>query len=285
MIATISKHATWPAWIASGDWAALKTAVPILPAAVGHVMSLALDPDVSVAPLTYVISRDQVLATRVLRLANSAHSGPLEEIASINQATMRIGTAAVRNVVLAVCLSSRLPLTPGGETQRDAHPLSLGASDNPIEKVASSRSDAPARSRSRRPAASAEAGVGERRSTGRIPAEVAARPDVAVGAAASSTVRQGIYEGDRHANSPAGSAAFACGLIRSPARIAVVHCRPPRAHSRSPNTRGFVSTTCPASPRICLNVYSFEPIPTRRRSSTRGVTITADSPVNVPIRV
>ena len=108
MITTISKHATWPEWIASGDWAALKTAVPMLPAAVGHVMSLALDPDVSVAQLTHVISRDQVLATRVLRLANSAHCGPLEEITSINQATIRIGTAAVRNVVLAVCLSSRL---------------------------------------------------------------------------------------------------------------------------------------------------------------------------------
>jgi putative nucleotidyltransferase with HDIG domain len=108
MITTISKHVSWPEWIESGDWSALKTAVPMLPASVGHVMSLALDPDVSVAQLTHVISRDQVLATRVLRLANSAHCGPLEEITSINQATIRIGTAAVRNVVLAVCLSSRL---------------------------------------------------------------------------------------------------------------------------------------------------------------------------------
>jgi putative nucleotidyltransferase with HDIG domain len=102
------KYDTWTQWIESGHWSTQKTVVPMLPAAVGRIMSLALDPDVSVAQLTRVISRDQVLATRVLRLANSAHCGPLEEITSINEATIRIGTAAVRNVVLAVCLSSRL---------------------------------------------------------------------------------------------------------------------------------------------------------------------------------
>jgi putative nucleotidyltransferase with HDIG domain len=105
---TRQKHATWTLWIESGEWSAHKTVVPMLPSTIGKIMSLALDPDVSVAQLTNVVSRDQVLATRVLRLANSAHCGPLEEITTINQATIRIGTTAVRNVVLAVCLSSRL---------------------------------------------------------------------------------------------------------------------------------------------------------------------------------
>ncbi len=105
---TAQAHQSWTHWIESDAWSRQKTAVPMLPTTIGKIMTLALDPDVSVAQLTQVISKDQVLATRVLRLANSAHCGPLEEITTINQATIRIGTAAVRNVVLAVCLSSRL---------------------------------------------------------------------------------------------------------------------------------------------------------------------------------
>lgn len=107
-MSTVQTAPTWTQWIESGDWKAARTAVPMLPPTIGHVMSLALDPDVSVSQLTRVVSRDQVLATRVLRLANSAYCGPLEEITTINQAMVRIGTAAVRNVVLAVCLSSRI---------------------------------------------------------------------------------------------------------------------------------------------------------------------------------
>ncbi len=105
---TAQTYLSWTQWIESDAWSKQKVVVPMLPPAVGKIMALALDPDVSVTQLARVVSGDQVLATRVLRLANSAHCGPLEEITSINQATVRIGTAAVRNVVLAVCLSSRL---------------------------------------------------------------------------------------------------------------------------------------------------------------------------------
>jgi HD-like signal output (HDOD) protein len=71
-------------------------------------MVLALDPDVSVAQLVQLTSRDQVLAARMLRLANSAYCAPLEAITTISDAVVRLGTTSVRNVVLATCMASRL---------------------------------------------------------------------------------------------------------------------------------------------------------------------------------
>jgi putative nucleotidyltransferase with HDIG domain len=105
----ITSHPTWADWINSGEWAGSSdTAMPMLPALATDVMSLALDQDVSVVAIARVISKDQVLATRVLRLANSAYCAPMQEITTINDAIVRMGTAAVRSVVLAVCFASRM---------------------------------------------------------------------------------------------------------------------------------------------------------------------------------
>jgi len=102
-------HATWSAWVESGDWAdSSDAAMPMLPALAADVMSLAIDPEVSIARIARVIAKDQVLATRVLKLANSAYCAPMQEITTVNDAIVRMGTGPVRNVVLAVCFTSRL---------------------------------------------------------------------------------------------------------------------------------------------------------------------------------
>jgi putative nucleotidyltransferase with HDIG domain len=102
-------YATWSAWVESGHWAdSSDAAMPMLPALAADVMSLAIDPEVSIARIARVIAKDQVLATRVLRLANSAYCAPMQEITTVNDAIVRMGTGPVRNVVLAVCFSSRL---------------------------------------------------------------------------------------------------------------------------------------------------------------------------------
>jgi putative nucleotidyltransferase with HDIG domain len=105
----MSSFATWAEWVESGEWAdGSDSAMPMLPALATEVMSLALDPDVSIARLARVIAKDQVLATRVLRLANSAYCAPMQEITTVNEAIVRMGTGPVRNVVLAVCFTSRM---------------------------------------------------------------------------------------------------------------------------------------------------------------------------------
>jgi HD-like signal output (HDOD) protein len=104
-----TKYRNWTAWVESGDWQqATSSASLALPANASDIMVLALDPDVSIAQLVQLTSRDQVLAARMLRLANSAYCAPLQAITTIGEAVVRLGTTSVRNVVLAACMASRL---------------------------------------------------------------------------------------------------------------------------------------------------------------------------------
>jgi HD-like signal output (HDOD) protein len=109
LAASVKKYATWTQWVESDEWPnTISASTLTLPSNASDIMVLALDPDVSVAQLVHVTSRDQVLAARMLRLANSAYCAPLEEITTIGEAVVRLGTASVRNVVLATCMASRL---------------------------------------------------------------------------------------------------------------------------------------------------------------------------------
>jgi putative nucleotidyltransferase with HDIG domain len=96
-------------WVRSDAWRDnTEVALPMLPALATDVLRLAMDPDVSAMRITTVVAKDQVLATLVIRLANSAFSAPADDISSINEAVVRVGTSAVRNAVVAECLASRL---------------------------------------------------------------------------------------------------------------------------------------------------------------------------------
>ena len=95
-------------WIRSGEWLESQDiTLPMLPARATEVMNLAMDPEVSASRIATVVSKDQVLATLVLRLANSAFSASATDT-SVSDAVVRVGTRAVRNVVVASCLASRL---------------------------------------------------------------------------------------------------------------------------------------------------------------------------------
>jgi putative nucleotidyltransferase with HDIG domain len=96
-------------WIRSGEWLESQDiTLPMLPARATEVMRLAMDPEVSASRIAAVVAKDQVLATLVLRLANSAFSAPASDISNVSDAVVRVGTRAVRNVVVASCLASRL---------------------------------------------------------------------------------------------------------------------------------------------------------------------------------
>lgn len=97
----------WTDWMRSGEWQeGADTAIPMLPAFAQEIVGLALDPEVSVAPIIKIISKDPVLATRVIQLANSAFSASSLEITSINDAVVRLGTGLVRTVMTSTCLSA-----------------------------------------------------------------------------------------------------------------------------------------------------------------------------------
>jgi putative nucleotidyltransferase with HDIG domain len=100
---------SWTTWIRSGEWARPDQAIiPMLPANVRELVQLALDPEITVRQLASTVGKDPVLAAQVIRMANTAGSAPGCDITNIDDAVMRLGTLAVRNVVVAGCLSAQL---------------------------------------------------------------------------------------------------------------------------------------------------------------------------------
>jgi putative nucleotidyltransferase with HDIG domain len=98
----------WVDWIGDGGWNSSRDAVSMVPAVAREVLEFSTDPEVPAKRITNVVSKDPVLATRVLQLANSAFSASAIRITSINDAVVRMGTQSVRNVVTAVCVASIL---------------------------------------------------------------------------------------------------------------------------------------------------------------------------------
>lgn len=83
-------------------------AIPMLPDFAHRVIELVSDPDVSITQLASVASKDPVLAPRLLGMANSAYFAAMHEISTVQDAIVRMGTGAVRNVVVTVCFYSRM---------------------------------------------------------------------------------------------------------------------------------------------------------------------------------
>jgi putative nucleotidyltransferase with HDIG domain len=91
-------------WLKKAD----DTVIPMLPAVAHRVIELVSDADVSISTLAGLVSKDQVLASRVLGLANSAYWGPMHRVSNVLEAIVRLGTVAVRNVVVTVSFTSRM---------------------------------------------------------------------------------------------------------------------------------------------------------------------------------
>jgi HD-like signal output (HDOD) protein len=92
-----------------GDWLTPQnTAIPVLPALASRVIEVANDPNVSLVQLANLIGKDQVLASRLLQMANSAQWAPMQGVGTIPEAVVRIGVTGVKNMVFTVCFSSRM---------------------------------------------------------------------------------------------------------------------------------------------------------------------------------
>ena len=76
--------------------------VPTLPIVYQQLFSKMSNPNVSVPQLAEVVSRDQALATKILKLVNSAFYGYKKEINTISRAMVILGFRTVRNAALAI---------------------------------------------------------------------------------------------------------------------------------------------------------------------------------------
>jgi HD-like signal output (HDOD) protein len=76
--------------------------LPTLPVIVQQVQKLIENPNSNMSQIAMIITRDQSIAARIVRLVNSAFYGLGNKISSIQQAIMLLGLNTVKNLVIGV---------------------------------------------------------------------------------------------------------------------------------------------------------------------------------------
>ncbi|MBP1625013.1 MAG: diguanylate cyclase, partial [Acidobacteria bacterium] len=87
--------------------------LPSVPAVAIQVLELSQDPDIGTAKISKVIMRDPALATRILRVANSAWCGVRREVTTLDQAVNLLGLNGTMSLALSFSLVRRLQKTGG----------------------------------------------------------------------------------------------------------------------------------------------------------------------------
>ena len=92
--------------------------LPTLPAVASELLECLDNPDTPAAALANLISTDQAMATRLLRLANSAYYGFPRRIGTINLAVVVLGFDTVRDLCLSLLITDSF-FRPSSELQLD----------------------------------------------------------------------------------------------------------------------------------------------------------------------
>lgn len=90
--------------------------LPAMPSIAVKVMELVSEPDTSANDLQDLISRDQALTTKVLKIANSAMFGVSRDISTLSHAIMILGFSTIRSIVLAASTKSIYMKTEGASS-------------------------------------------------------------------------------------------------------------------------------------------------------------------------
>lgn len=99
--------------------------LPTMPAVADKVMRLVADPNTTTEQLQKVISADQALAARILKIANSVFYASVRKINTISEAIVMIGFNTLRSIVLTA--SSRDIYKKFGLTEKMLWEHSMGA--------------------------------------------------------------------------------------------------------------------------------------------------------------
>lgn len=94
--------------------------LPAMPAVAIEVLQSMVGADTDIDTLARHITQDQVIAARVLRVANSPFYGLQSRVGSIHDAIVVVGLSAIRSLVLAASVMSGLPAirSPGFNQKR-----------------------------------------------------------------------------------------------------------------------------------------------------------------------
>ena len=83
--------------------------LPTLPIVITRLIDLVSNPKTSAGDLGHLISSDQALSARILKVSNSAFYGFPRKIATIKHAVVVLGFEAVKNLGLTIALLKRFP--------------------------------------------------------------------------------------------------------------------------------------------------------------------------------
>ena len=82
--------------------------LPALPTSVTRVIQITNDPKAGLSDVAHALASDQGLASRVLRLANSAYYGSSRRIGTVSEAVVILGMRTTRNLTLATSCQEML---------------------------------------------------------------------------------------------------------------------------------------------------------------------------------
>ncbi len=91
--------------------------LPTLPQVVTHLLKLIDNPSSSANQVSKIISQDQSLATKVLKLVNSPFYGMPKRISTLSQATVILGFNTIKNLALTAAIFEQF-----GDENGNAHP-------------------------------------------------------------------------------------------------------------------------------------------------------------------
>ncbi|TVQ80928.1 MAG: HDOD domain-containing protein [Bradymonadales bacterium] len=82
--------------------------IPLLPHVATQVLQLANNPNSGFTEIERILKQDQVLATHVIKVSNSAYYRGLSEVVSLRDAMSRIGLKTLKDVVFSLSLHSKV---------------------------------------------------------------------------------------------------------------------------------------------------------------------------------
>lgn len=106
---------------------------PPLPEVAWKVLQMTSDLCCGVQNLERVVSRDQALTSRILKIANSAFFGLRREVRTVGHAAVVLGNRRLRGLVIASSIGGVLYQTPSGRLLWE-HALGVGLSSSEIAR-------------------------------------------------------------------------------------------------------------------------------------------------------
>lgn len=120
------------------------TSIPTLPAIIGQITNLLQNPRTSAEEIGRAITADQALATKVLKLVNSAFYGFPGRISTITHAIVILGFSTIKNIVLTTSILDAFRKKKDEVTDFDIeqfwmHSIACGAAAQSIARFTSNK--------------------------------------------------------------------------------------------------------------------------------------------------